>query len=95
MATLCAQVASQITVLIGVHDRAVSAALSDLLKNEPTVVALGSSPELDGITRLGGRPLREPPGGLQGALLGLLPGAAEARADAQVGGAGSGGGRAA
>ena len=52
---------------------------------QPTVVALGSSPELDGITRLGGRPLQPPPQGLLGSLLGsLLPGAKQAKEDAQA-----------
>ncbi|GAB4821553.1 hypothetical protein N2152v2_008599 [Parachlorella kessleri] len=77
-------VGSQVTVLIGVQDPTVGAALSDLLSNEPTVLALGSSPELRGLTRLGGRQLATAPSGMAALLGGLLPGNAAAKADAQV-----------
>lgn len=50
---------------------------------QPTVVALGSSPELDGIARLGGRPLKATAGPLD-ALLGFLPAAKQAKEDAQA-----------
>ena len=85
------QVGSQVMVLIGIQDPTLGAALSDLLRNQPTVLALASSPELSKITRLGGRQLRGEPRGIAALLSGLLPGDAAARADAQVTDCGSGG----
>lgn len=78
-------IGSQITVLVGVHDPSVSAALADLLREEPTVLALGSAPELGSITRLGGRSfIPEQGNSLWSAVAGLFSGSSPAKQDSQV-----------
>lgn len=76
----------QVAVAIGVADPAEAATLAPLLAGAPTALALGSAPALAGATRLGGRapPAPGQQGGLAGLLAGLLPGAKQAKLDAQV-----------
>lgn len=75
----------QAAVAIGVTDATEAATLAPLLAGAPTALALGSAPALAGATRLGGR-VPGQPGGLPDLLASLLPGAKQAKLDAQVNG---------